>query len=76
MKDSLPKQIQKDIRFLLSFVPAMDPDDVDAGLAPMFYVTGTYKGDLELADEVKNICDRYDIHNEDIDDDEDLTEEY
>lgn len=54
-------QVRKDIEFLLSFAPALDPEQVSPGLAPMFYVTGTYEGDVELARKVKEICDRYDI---------------
>lgn len=76
MNDNLLKQIREDIKFLLSFTPATDPDDVDPGLAPMFYITGTYEGDVSLAKRVQEICDRYDVA-EDIDDEnKDLTEEY
>lgn len=54
-------QVRKDIEFLLSFAPANDPDQVSEGLAPMFYITGTYEGDVKLARRVKEICERYGI---------------
>lgn len=63
-------KVRHDIEFLLSFVPATDPDQVQPGLAPMFYITGTYEGDVKLANNVKEICNRYDIildHDEDED---------
>lgn len=55
------KQVKEDIEFLLSFTPASDPAEVSQGLAPMFYITGTYEGDLKLAERVHDIRDRYDI---------------
>jgi hypothetical protein len=76
MNDNLLKQIREDIKFLLSFTPATSPDDVDPGLAPMFYVTGTYEGDVNLARQVQEICDRYDVDENIDDENEDLTEEY
>ena len=69
LKDATDK-VHADIEFLLSFVPATRPDQVTEGLAPMFYITGTYEGDLELARKVQEICERYDIvldHDEDED---------
>lgn len=72
MNDDLLKQIRQDLEYLLSFVPARCREDVDKGLAPMFYVTGTYEGDIALADRVKEICERYNI--EENDDDEDFVD--
>lgn len=54
-------KVRKDIEFLLSFVPATEPMQVREGLAPMFYVTGSYDGDITLANRVQEICERYDI---------------
>lgn len=53
--------VKKDIEFLLTFVPATDPNQVQEGLAPMFYITGTYEGDVELAKKIQEICERYSI---------------
>lgn len=64
-------QVRKDIEFLLSFVPATKSAQVSEGLAPMFYVTGTYEGDVKLATRVQEICERYDIVL-DYDEDEDF----
>jgi len=59
--DETAEHIRKDIEFLLRFIPATDPAQVEQGLAPMFYITGTYEGDVDLATKVKTICDRYGI---------------
>lgn len=59
--DKTAETIRNDIEFLLRFIPATDPKQVERGLAPMFYITGTYEGDVELATKVKEICDRYGI---------------
>lgn len=59
-KDILEK-VKNDITFLLSLAPASDPKDVVPNLSPMFYVTGTYEGDVDLAGRIKEIKDRYDI---------------
>jgi len=64
-------QVRSDIEFLLSFVPATKAEQVSEGLAPMFYVTGTYEGDVKLATRVQEICERYDIVL-DYDEDEDF----
>lgn len=61
MTTDVLEQVRKDIEFLLSFTPASDPSEVESGLAPMFYITLTYEGDVELAEKVKVIRDRYDI---------------
>lgn len=76
MNDNLLQQIREDIKFLLSFAPALAPDDVDSGLAPMFYLTGTYEGDVAVAKRVQDICDRYEVGEDVVDENEDLTEEY
>lgn len=60
LKDTT-EQVRADIEFLLSFAPATDPDQVSEGLAPMFYITGTYEGDVKLARRVHEICERYGI---------------
>ena len=63
--------VRNDIEFLLTFAPATKPEQVAEGLAPMFYVTGTYDGDVKLARRVHEICERYDIVL-DYDEDEDF----
>lgn len=76
MDNNILSEIRKDIAFLLSFVPAKHPDEVDAGLAPMFYVTGSYNGDVDLAARVSEIVERYgveDYYNEE--DEEDFIDE-
>lgn len=55
------EQVRKDMEFLLSFTPASNPLEVEPNLAPMFYITGTYEGDVKIAEKVKAIRDRYDI---------------
>jgi len=63
MSKTIPEEIQEDIRFLLSFVPAKKPEEVEDGLSPMFYLTLTYKGDVALAKRVAAICEKYGIDN-------------
>lgn len=58
------EQIKDDITFLLSFVPAQDPDDVVPGLCRTFYVTGNYEGDVKIARKIQEIKDRYAITHE------------
>ena len=46
------KDLEKDCKYLLAFAPfGYVPD----GLSPMFYKTGTYEGDTEMAERVKEI---------------------
>ena len=61
MTTDVLEQVKEDIKFLLDFTPASDPSEVVPGLAPMFYITGTYEGDMQLAERVHEIRDRYDI---------------
>ena len=57
------EEVKDDIRFLLKLAPsALDPKDVEPDLSPMFYFTGSYEGDLELITRIRDIRDRYDIH--------------
>jgi hypothetical protein len=70
MNDDLLKQIRDDLEFLLSFAPAKDPKKVEQGLAPMFYVTGSYAGDYALAERVQKICERYGIVEENPEDED------
>ncbi len=57
------EEVKDDIRFLLKLAPsALDPNEVEKDLSPMFYVTGSYEGDLELVTRIRDIRDRYDIH--------------
>lgn len=65
-------QLRDDLKFLLSFAPAQSPEHVVAGLAPMFYVTLTYEGDLALAERVEAIRKRYAISEDELDDYEDF----
>lgn len=64
MTTDVLEQVKEDIKFLLSFTPASDPVEVEPGLAPMFYITLTYEGDVELAKRVKAIRDCYGIEVE------------
>lgn len=59
----LEDDVVSDIRFLLSFVPAESPDQVEPGLIPMTYLTGSYEGDVKLARRVENIRDKYGIES-------------
>lgn len=61
MTTDVLEQVKEDIKFLLSFTPASDPTEVEQGLAPMFYITGTWEGDVELAKKVHAIRERYGI---------------
>ena len=61
MTEHILTQVKEDVEFLLEFMPAKDPSQVAEGLAPMFYVTGTYEGDVELAGRVRDIRERYEI---------------
>lgn len=55
------EQIKEDIEFLLSFCPAQSLSQVEDNLPPMFYITGSYQGDKEIAARVERICERYQI---------------
>ena len=62
MANDILEDVKDDIKFLLKLAPASDPNDVVPDLAKMFYATGSYEGDLALVRRVKEIMDRYDIH--------------
>lgn len=57
---------KKDIKFLLSFTPGTK--EVPQGLMSMFYITGSYEGDLELNERLREIADRYQVIEEDEED--------
>lgn len=63
MAQDILEKVKDDITFLLNLAPASDPNDVEPNLAPMFYITGTYDGDVTLVSRIKEIRDRYDIHD-------------
>ena len=67
------KQVKTDVEFLLTFTPASNPSEVVPNLAPMMYVTGTYEGDIKLAEKVQDIRERYDIVEQN-DEEEDFEE--
>lgn len=69
MTDHILEQVKKDIEFLLSFTPASNPGMVEPRLASMFYITGTYEGDMKLAEKVQSIRERYDIVEHDEEED-------
>jgi len=71
--DHILEQVKEDVEFLLTFTPADNPAKVEPNLAPCFYVTGTYEGDLVLAEKVMGIRERYDIVATD-DEEEDFEE--
>lgn len=55
---------KKDIEFLLSFSPGID--EVPAGLMAMFYVTGTYQGDVDLVNRLREITKRWNISEDEV----------
>lgn len=61
MTEHILEQVKEDVEFLLEFTPASDPSEVVPNLAGMMYVTGTYEGDMALAERVRGIRERYDI---------------
>lgn len=65
-------QIRKDIEFLLTFAPARRASEVEPGLSPFMYVTGSYEKDVQLIGQIEEICDRYGI--EDFVEEEDFEE--
>lgn len=73
MTEHILEQVKEDIEFLLTFTPASNPSKVVPDLADMFYITGTYEGDKELAEKVQDICTRYDIVEQN-DEEEDFEE--
>ncbi len=60
--------LRDELKFLLSFAPAQSPEHVVPGLAPMFYVTLTYEGDLALATRIAEIRERHGIDEDEIED--------
>lgn len=62
MTHNILEEVKDDIRFLLTLAPASNPDDVEPNLSKMFYVTGSYEGDVALVSRIKDIRDRYDLH--------------
>lgn len=61
------EELRADIKFLISFVPATNVDEVESGLNPMFYITGKYEEDVKLIRRVQDIIERYGImHDTDI----------
>ena len=48
---------EEDVRLLLSFCPTDLPEEVPEGLDPTFYYTGSYEGDLKIAERLKRIND-------------------
>lgn len=75
MTEHILEQVKKDVEFLLTFTPASDPAKVEPNLAPMFYITGTYEGDMKLAKKVQDIRERYGIveQNDEEEDFEEIT---
>lgn len=61
-------QNKDDIKFLLSFAPALCPSQVTPGLGPMFYITTSYEGDLALATKIAEIRERNGIELDDVED--------
>lgn len=60
------EQIRDDFKFLLSFVPETDPGRIDDDLMPMFYVTGSYQGDVDIANRASKIMEKYGINKDEI----------
>lgn len=66
----MDEQAIKDMNFLLSFAPATCPSEVAPGLFAACYLTGTYEGDVKVAERVKEIVDRHGLtvaHDEEAD---------
>lgn len=69
MAEHILEQVKEDVEFLLEYMPATDPSQVVDGLASMFYVTGTYEGDVALATRIRDIRERYDVASHDEEED-------
>lgn len=54
-------ELKGDMEYLLSFVPATDPSDVEPGLPAMCYITGTYDGDVAVIQRVADIKAKYNL---------------
>lgn len=67
--------LKEDLKFLISFVPARTTTEVVEGLSKMYYVTGSYEGDVELATRIENIMERHGIDPSEIDENEDFEDE-
>ena len=52
--------------------PARTAAEVSEGLQQMFYVTGSYQGDVEMAQRIEEIMGRYGIDTDEIDEEEDF----
>lgn len=65
MKNDTVEISKKDVEFLLSFAPAFARDEVEDGLAPMFYITNSYAGDMRLIGRLSDIIDEYGLDRPD-----------
>lgn len=55
----IDKEIQEDIKFLLSLVPEWAKKEVPEGLDPTFYGTLTEEGDNEIKKRIDEITTKY-----------------
>ena len=52
------QQIKEDMEFLLHFVPAMDPSQVEPDLMNYQYITGYYDDDVKIVERIADIIER------------------
>lgn len=57
----MQSQVKQDLEYLLKFVPATDPQQVQPDLPSVCYITGTFEGDIEVAERVKNIVCEHEL---------------
>ena len=55
------EQLNKDLEYLLKFAPAQCPSEVEPDLSPMYYITASYAGDVEIAQRIVDIRERYSV---------------
>jgi len=53
------QKIQKDIKFLLSFVPDWLFDEIPKNIDPTFYISGSYVNDLNIQNRINEIINSY-----------------
>jgi len=58
---TIDSETKEDMEFLLNFVPATDPIQVQEGLVSVCYITGEFAGDVKLAEKIKKIIDKYSL---------------
>jgi len=54
----LIENLERDVKFLLSFAPEDKPEDVEKGLSPEFYHSLSYDSEVEIAVRIQGIRDQ------------------